>query len=336
MTLRAKLLAAQAPLALALVVLGYAVTTTLTALGGGPQLILKDNYRSVLAAQRMMESVEQLQANAAGTIAGRGVDAGAAAAARDRFEAELQAQEHNITEPGEQDATRRLRERWTAYAGAFDAVAGASPRNPLDRRVRDFEALGPAAAAVRSAAGEVLALNQDAMVRKADAARRAAERNVAIVVAATVGALALVLLSSIALTSRLLRPLRVLSQTVRRFGEGDLEARARLGGKDEIAQVAAEFDTVAERLAEYRRSSLGELLQAQQAAQAAIDSLPDPVLVLDAAGALLNLNGAAESLLRLPGGAPSLAALEQALRGLGEGGRRHLRAGTGEHTAGLQ
>ena len=39
---------------------------------------------------------------------------------------------------------------------------------------------------------------------------------------------------------------------------------------------------MAERLAEYRSSSLGELLQAQQASQAAIDSLPDPVLVLDA------------------------------------------------------
>ena len=39
---------------------------------------------------------------------------------------------------------------------------------------------------------------------------------------------------------------------------------------------------MAERLERYRASSLGELLQAQQAAQAAIDSLPDPVVVLDA------------------------------------------------------
>ena len=82
----------------------------------------------------------------------------------------------------------------------------------------------------------------------------------------------------------------MLSQAVRRFGEGDLAARARVDGKDEIAALAQEFNTMAERLAEYRQSSLGELLQAQQASQAAIDSLPDPVLVLDAAGAILNLN----------------------------------------------
>ena len=41
---------------------------------------------------------------------------------------------------------------------------------------------------------------------------------------------------------------------------------------------------MADRLAEYRKSSLGELLQAQQAAQAAIDGLPDPVLVLERRG----------------------------------------------------
>ena len=47
-------------------------------------------------------------------------------------------------------------------------------------------------------------------------------------------------------------------------------------------QVAREFNTMADHLAEYRSSSLGELLQAQQSSQAAIDSLPDPVLVLTA------------------------------------------------------
>ena len=50
-------------------------------------------------------------------------------------------------------------------------------------------------------------------------------------------------------------------------------------GQDEIAALGEEFNTMAERLRHYRSSSLGELLQAQQASQAAIDSLPDPVLV---------------------------------------------------------
>jgi signal transduction histidine kinase len=54
---------------------------------------------------------------------------------------------------------------------------------------------------------------------------------------------------------------------------------------------------MAEGLERFRRSSLGELLQAQQASQAAIDGLPDPVLLLDATGNLSGANAAAGRLL---------------------------------------
>jgi two-component system, NtrC family, sensor histidine kinase KinB len=192
--------------------------------------------------------------------------------------------------------------------------------------------LQPSAKAVRDAAGEILALNQDAMARKSERARRVADRNVAIVLTATIATLVVGLLSSLALTARLLRPLGALSETVRRIGEGDLEARARVHGEDEIAALAQEFDTMADRLAQYRRSSLGELIQAQQASQAAIDSLPDPVLVLDPAGVILNLNGAAGSLLHLGGGSEaSLSSIPPELRAVLERVRQHVVAGRGAY-----
>ena len=53
------------------------------------------------------------------------------------------------------------------------------------------------------------------------------------------------------------------------------------------------------RLAEYRKSSLGELLQAHLSMQAAIDSLPDPVAIFNIDGNLQNVNQAAETLLGL-------------------------------------
>jgi signal transduction histidine kinase len=324
MTLRTKLLLSPAPLALALVLLGLASVQTLTALGGSPELILKDNYRSVLAAERMMDAVEQLQEVALARAAGRGAPAGTAtdALAR-RFEDELVVQEHNLTEEGEPEATRRLRESWTAYRDAFAGPEAGT----LDGY---FAVLAPRAAEVRRAAGEVLDLNQDAMSRKSERARRSAGRSLDVVVVATVAALALGVVSSLALTARLLGPLRALSQSVRRIAEGDLEARARVAGKDEIADLAREFNAMADHLAEYRKSSLGELLQAQQGAQAAIDSLPDPVLVLDAAGAILNVNGAAESLLHVAAG-EDVRALEPGLREVAERVRAHVLAGRGAY-----
>ena len=339
MTLRSKLLLGQAPLAVVLVLLAALAAGTVTSLGRSPELLLAENYRSVLAAERMLAALERIEAEALARAAGRPGDEAGAAAQRARFQAELEAQEGNITEPGEDVATRRLRASWSAYLGEVAAQRGVTgPGEPGEpgglggpRLEAHFDRLVPAYRAVQDAAGHVLAVNQDAMQAKSEQVRARSERSVTLVIAVTAAALLAGLLASLALTARLLRPLGVLARTARRLGEGDLAARAALRGRDEIAALASEFDTMADRLAEYRRSSLGELLQAQQAAQAAIDSLPDPVLVVDAAGVISNANGAAEKLLEGAGtGAPpSLSALPPALREAVERVRAHVLAGRG-------
>ncbi|HEX4458980.1 MAG TPA: hypothetical protein VIA18_13480, partial [Polyangia bacterium] len=60
MRLRSKLLLAQLPLALALALVGYVSRGTITTLDRSSQDILKDNYQSVLAAQRMRDSADEL------------------------------------------------------------------------------------------------------------------------------------------------------------------------------------------------------------------------------------------------------------------------------------
>ncbi len=295
MTLRRRLLLAQAPLATALILLGAASLRTATSLGQSSQNILKDNYRSVLAAQRMGDALDALDRQALLRAAGR--PAGSDEELVQRFEEELRVQEGNITEPGESEVTRRLRAAWEGYLQALRSAAE-SPR-PFPAYL---DSVQPASQRVRSVAAEILDLNQDAMVRKSNQATRTAGSHLQSMLVATLAALALGLLASVWITARMVRPLSALAQAVRRFGEGDLQARARPRGRDEIAALGREFDTMADRLEQYQRSSLGELLQAQQAAQAAIDSLPDPVLMLSASGRVLNLNSAAEALLRLPPG----------------------------------
>ncbi len=333
MTLRAKLLLAQAPLAAVLVLVGALAVTTISSLGTISQTILKDNYRTVLAAQRMKEAIERIDDTALLLWAGQRDQAlERASAYRREFEAELQVQERNITEPGEAEATARLHRLWTECRRAFDRLAGMS--DPEAMRRFYFVELDAAFTAVRQAADEILAMNQDAMVRKSDRARNAADRMRAVMIAAVAAALAAGLLASTVLTSRLLRPLSVLSQAARRIGEGDLAARASIWGGDELARLAEEFNTMAARLAEYRSSSLGELLQAQEASQAAIDSLPDPVVVFGPAGEVRNVNQAAETVLGLvlTGEAGDLLArAEPAVRSVLERVRSHVLGGKGAY-----
>ncbi|MGZ3458705.1 MAG: ATP-binding protein, partial [Archangium sp.] len=135
------------------------------------------------------------------------------------------------------------------------------------------------------------------------------------------------------LTHRALRPVSVLSQAVQRLGRGDLATRAVVEGRDEIAQLARDFNTMAEALQRYRQSSLGELLQAQSSSQAAIDSLPDPVVVFGMEGSVLNVNRAAEEVLRLSveGNGGALGQVAPEVRAVLERVRSHVLGGKGPY-----
>jgi len=296
-TLRGKLLLAESPLAIALLAVGACAVLVLSALGARTQLILQDNYRSVLAAQRMKEAIERLDSAALFLVAKERSRADAQIKQnRALFEKELKVQQANVTEEGEDQATSHLTGVWKVYLLKLDHLLGVSGHQQL--KAEYFGELEPAFQSVKDAADKILTLNQDAMLDKSRAAERLAGYANTALILTTLGALLAGIILSVSLTNRLLRPLSVLSQAVARLGAGDFAARARVAGQDEIGRLAAQFNAMAQRLSEYRSSSLGELLLAQRASQAAIDSIPDPVIVFAEDGAVLNVNDAAESLLR--------------------------------------
>ena len=114
MTLRRRLLLAQVPLAAALLLVGAASLRAVAFLGDSSETILQDNYRSVLAAQRMGDALDGLDREALLRALGR-PDVEPVQPLRDRFESELRVQEGNVTEPGEGEATARLRAAWNGY-----------------------------------------------------------------------------------------------------------------------------------------------------------------------------------------------------------------------------
>ena len=296
MKLRTKLLLAQLPLVLALIILGALAISTLNQLGGASQTILKDNYRSVLAAQRMKEAGERMDSAALFKLAGHWAKgAPLVAENREKFETELRVEEGNITESGEAEAARRLRAQWNAYLTNYDQFIKLADLEQSGQTY--FSSLYPLFLDIKHSADQILDLNQDAMLRKSNRVRQIAARMNTFMLLSTLAATFLGMVVSITLTRRLLHPLSILGQATHRLGEGDLAARARIEGSDEIALLADEFNTMADHLEKYRRSSLGDLIQAQQTTQAAIDSLPDPVIIFDLEGRLNNANAASERIL---------------------------------------
>lgn len=71
--------------------------------------------------------------------------------------------------------------------------------------------------------------------------------------------------------------LSILRQTSRKLANGQLDARARLKGHDEIADLGASFDRMADRLGE----TLAGLNAAENFLQNVIDAIPDGMRVID-------------------------------------------------------
>ena len=244
----------------------------------------------------------------------------------------MKVQEGNITEAGEKEFTEKLRAAWKDYQEKFARLQKTTSAEEARRLY--FSELEAAFLQVKAAADEILAINQDAMVRKSDAVRRTAERmkNIPLWSRSPHWRSDCFCLSL--LTRRILQPLSSLSEATHGIGEGNFDARAHVHGSDELAQLAKDFNAMAVRLAEYRKSSLGDLLQAHLSMQSAIDSLPDPVVIFSVGGDLQNVNHAAETLLGLSaeGGVKEpLKRVHESVRVVLERVRSHVLSGKGAY-----
>ncbi|MDP2313061.1 MAG: ATP-binding protein [Pseudomonadota bacterium] len=300
MRLYTRVLLAQLPALLVILALVVWGGQTVDRLGAESQRILAQNYRSVLAAERMKESIERLDSAALFRLVGSAERAAGLVTEHEAaFETELRIQASNITEPGEAESVERLRVAWIRYQSAYDALLAAPP---ADAPTVYFSQVLPAFQAVKDGAQEVLAVNQDAMRRKSDeAAASAVAARRQWLAGALVGLGSAMLLGAV-LSHRVTVPLGVLAKTAERVGDGQLDVHLPSAGIAELDALASTFDTMATRLREYRRAGEGELARARESAQAAIESLVDPVVVLTPEGEIRATNGAARRVLGIASG----------------------------------
>jgi len=276
-------------------------------MGGVSRRIISNNYDSVVAAQEMKESLERQDSAALFALLGAREKAMAQLREhRKRFDDNFQKAANNITEIGEPDSIEAIRRDRDAYYQLFDAFmvkvnateSSTSQPKQEERSERNeyFTRLEPQFNKLRAECDHLLQLNQRAMLAKSEAAAGVAQlwfyRTL-------LGAGVLVvagLLLALFLSNRIVEPLRQLTATTAKMAGGDLDARVAVSSRDEVGVLAAEYNRMAERIRQLRRSDLGKLLVAQQTTEAAIDSLYDPVIVTDGEGCVTKLNHAAEEI----------------------------------------
>ncbi len=287
--------------ALLVIIIGIGVQSILdvTRLGGAIDVILRENFRSVLACQQMKEALERMDSGILFTLLDENREGeGLIAGNKKAFEAALQIEMNTITLPGEAEKTVLLKDLFGRYVLAMEEALEAGASREARKGVY-FGRILPLFQGIKNTAEEILQMNQTNMHEANDRARAGAasarKRMVALFAAGIIVAIGFVLL-----TGRwILRPINRLIQSTDEIRRGNLDLVVPSGSKDEIGHLSSSFNAMTASLREFRRSNQAKWVRIQQATQQAFDSLPAAVAVLDTDGRVEVATAAAKRIFGL-------------------------------------
>ncbi len=302
-SLRRRILRLLAPLLVVVTVQGAASVWLLHHLGGQIDLILRENYASVLAMEEMSDALNRIDRSF--LLARDGKEAVARKEYQDSWvevDRQFEIEKHNITIMPEEtrlvEDLYRLKEQYRTLGNQFYDLPASDPnRTSSYYGGAGKPSLHDVFQKLKGVAMAILRLNQENMERASTQAKTVARRSaigMSIGLGVAIGlAVALLWL----LIPSLLRPIEAMTRAARAIGEGHLFRSVPVIGQDELAELARTFNVMTQHLRDYRQSSSARLLRTQQTSQATIDSFPDPVLVIDPEGLVDLANPAARRLL---------------------------------------
>jgi len=286
-------------LALTAVVLAWAVTH-LVNLGDASDAILRENYKSILAAENMIDAIER-QDSAILLVTLGYHDEGVAQFRENEnhFLQWLGRAKDNITIDGEAEVLASIESRYSDYLVAFTRMRDLTDASPTNAGAFYHETVLPVFERIRDDAIRLRDVNHDTMF---DASRRSQEvADTAIWSTATIGAAAVVLGFgfSLMLSKRLVRPIGDMIAAAGALAEGDYEVRVPTDDSDELSRLAGGFNAMAAKLGKYHRLNVERFAAEQRRSEAVLRSIEDGVVVVDADLRVVNLNPQAARILNV-------------------------------------
>jgi NtrC-family two-component system sensor histidine kinase KinB len=301
MTLKKKILIGYGvAFALMGLVVAWAVIN-LVSLGRASGAILSENYRSILAAENMVDALERQDSAILLILLGE-KDKGA-----DQFRENeavflewLARARGNITIAGEAERIRSIELDFAAYRRQFSAL--------IDLRVADGtlpssvyqQTVYPLFARVRDACINLRKLNEQTMyaasVKAGSVASRAIWSTTAVAAAASIVAL----IFSLFLAERIVQPVRRFMEASRQISSGDYAVQVPVETGDELGRLAVEFNQMATRLGRYHEMNIEQIIAEKTKGEAILASIEDPLVVFDTGLKITAVNPAAHRMLDLP------------------------------------
>jgi two-component system, NtrC family, sensor histidine kinase KinB len=303
MTLKAKILIGYGvAFAFMGLVVAWAVTN-LVSLGKATDAILHENYRSILAAENMVDELERQDSGILIMFLGAGEKG------IDQFrESEkvflewLARAKDNTTIQGEAELVQSIETDYSKYRRQFSRLTELrnTAKIPIRSSLTTYqESVHPLFAKVREACVGLRYLNEKTMYEASVRASHVAKRAIWSTVLVAVSALIVALIFSLILAERIVRPIRYFMEASRKISSGDYAVQVPVETGDELGHLAGEFNQMAAQLDRYHEMNIEQIISEKNKGEAILSSIEDGLVVFDTSLNVTGINPAARRMLVL-------------------------------------
>ena len=282
--IRQKLMLGFGVLLAVIAIVGTLTMIQLGKLGKSIDIILQENYRSVVACQDMKESLERIDSGILYTLSGKPAGGNRlinryAVSFREALGVEL----GNITLAHELEKAQQIEAQFKEYMKLVP-LAAAQERPLHERQTAYFSEIQPLFQRIKTLAQDILLMNQKNMVEANDAARAKADVARRVMLAAIIAAALLAILFSYLAHRWILHPIIRLIESANEIRSGNLELVLEKGARDEIGRLSESFNEMAAALRLVRKEDRVNLLRTKRATEEVFKALPAAIAVLDLDG----------------------------------------------------
>lgn len=299
-TLKGKITLVYTLLVIMIAVLGITSVFSFYILSKSINGLMVDNYKSIHSASNMLDTLEAQNIAMLDSIHNDEASVVAFYKSSNEFYKWFYIGSNNVTESGEKDYIKKIERTYLSYMEMFTKLQSikTSMGENSAKEYYNSEPL-PLYNQLKTDLKALSLLNEEAMFISKDKVSNNSLKLMYISLLLFSISVVLGFFASRFYINKFLKPIDLLTETIKSVKEGDLKQEAPIVYDDEIGHLAKEFNNMTKRLDEFEHSTKGVLLAEKNKSLSIVKSISDPLVVLDNNYKIILLNKACEEIFNI-------------------------------------
>jgi signal transduction histidine kinase len=168
-----------------------------------------------------------------------------------------------------------------------------------DIKTFHYQNILPTVRQIESLCTQIIRINRESIENARRQAKEMSDLAETIILIFSVLAVLFSILASLYFTNKVVKPIKRTINTVKKIGQGQLNQKIFISTNDEIAELGQEFNRMTERLYEYERMNIKQIIMEKKKSEAIVTGIPVAILVTDNDLRLSLVNEPAQNLMEL-------------------------------------